>query len=59
MSHLISNCPVKKLCNINLNIDGVFERTNDCPGQLKEAEKPEFKPKTALFPETIYKVRVK
>ena len=36
------NCPVKKLCNMNLNIDRVFERTNDRSGQPKEREKPEI-----------------
>ena len=30
MSRIISNCPVKKLCNISLNIKGVFKRINDC-----------------------------
>ena len=45
MARIILNCPVKKLCNINLNIDRVFERTNDRPGQPEEPGKPEINPK--------------
>ena len=56
MSRIISNCPVKKLFNINLNTDGVLKRTNDCPGQPEE---PELNPKTALFPKILFKVWVK
>ena len=48
MTRIILNCPVKKSCNIN-----------DHPGQPKEPGKPETNPKTALFPKTVYKVRVK
>ena len=59
MSPLILNCLVKKLCNINLHIDVVFEHTYACPGQPEEPGKPEVNPKTALFPKTVYKVRVK
>ena len=59
MTRIILNCPVKKSCNINLNIDRVFERTNDHPGQPEEPGKPEINPKTALFLKTVYKVRVK
>ena len=56
MTRIILNCPVKKLCNINFNIDSFFERTNDRPGQPEE---PGINLKTALFPKTVYKVRVK
>ena len=59
MTRIILNCPVKKSCNINLNIDRVFERTNDHPGQPEEPGKPEINPKIALFLKTVYKVRVK
>ena len=43
---IILNCPVKKLCNINFNIDSFFERTNDRPGQPEEPGKPEINLKT-------------
>ena len=36
MTHIILNYPVKNICNINLNIDGALERTNDRPRQLEE-----------------------
>ena len=45
MTRIILNCPVKKLCNINFNIDSFFfERTNDRPGQPEEPGKPEINP---------------
>ena len=56
---IILNCPVKKLSNIKFNIDSFFERTNDRPGQPEEPGKPEINLKTALFPQTVNKVRVK
>ena len=59
MTRIILNCPVKKLCNINLNIDRVFERTNDHPEQPEEPAKPDINPKTVLFLKTAYNVRVK
>ena len=33
LSSIISNCPVKQLCKITLNMDGVFEGTYDRVGQ--------------------------
>lgn len=49
MTRIILNCPVKKLCYINLNIDRVFKRTNDRPGQPEEPGKPEINPKQPCF----------
>ena len=41
------NCPVKKLCNLKLNLDEVFERTNNRPEQPEELGKPNINPKKA------------
>ena len=38
MTRILLDCPVKKLCDINLNIDGSFERTNDRPDNQKNRE---------------------
>ena len=59
MTRIILNLPVKKLCNILINIDWVFKRTYNRPGQPEEPEKPEIKPLAALFPKIANKVRVK
>ena len=39
MTCIIFNCPVKKLFDLNLYIDGVLQRTNDRPDNRKNREK--------------------
>ena len=56
ITRIIFNCAVKKLCYINLYIDGVLERTNYRSNNRKNRK---LTPKTALFPKTVYQVRVK
>ena len=49
MTCIIFNCPVKKLCNINLYIDGVLEHTNDRPDNRKNRENRKLTQKQPYF----------
>ena len=54
MTRIILDCPVM-LCNINLNIDTVFELTNDRPDNLKNRENRKSTQKPIYFLKLLIK----